>query len=60
MDYGGAFMVSEISMLIFAIIGILSILRYLIFKFINWKEEKFTLVLPVFSEMMRFFQGLKI
>lgn len=49
MHYGGAFMVAEVSMLILAIIGILSILRFLIFKFISFKEEKFTLVLPLFS-----------
>lgn len=59
MDYGGAFMVSEISVLIFAIIGILSILRYLIFKFISWKEEKFTLVLPVFSENEEIFSRIE-
>ncbi|MBR3809386.1 MAG: hypothetical protein IKK46_03700 [Clostridia bacterium] len=41
---------TEIFTLIFAIIGILSILRFLIFKFITFKEEQFTLLLPVHKE----------
>ena len=52
-------MVAEVSMLIFAVIGILSILRYLIFKFISFKEEKFTLVLPVFSENEEIFSRIE-
>ncbi len=52
-------MVAEVSMLIFAVIGILSILRYLIFKFISFKEEKFTLVLPVFSESDEIFHRIE-
>lgn len=52
-------MVAEVSMLIFAIIGILSILRYLIFKFISFKEERFTLVLPVFSESEEIFSRIE-
>lgn len=59
MHYGGAFMVAEVSMLIFAIIGILSILRFLIFKFISFKEEKFTLILPVFSEDEEIFRRIE-
>ena len=43
-------MVAEASMLIFAIIGILSILKFLIFKFITFKEDEFTLLVPVFDE----------
>ena len=43
-------MIAEVSMLVLAIIGILSILRFLIFKFISFKEERFTLVLPVCKE----------
>ena len=43
-------MVAEASMLIFAIIGILSILRFLIFKFITFKEDEFTLLVPIFDE----------
>ncbi len=43
-------MVAEVTVLVFAVIGILSILRFLIFKFISYREEKFTLVIPVFSE----------
>ena len=59
MHYGGAFMIAEVSMLIFAVIGILSILRYLIFKFISFKEDRFTLVLPVFSESDEIFHRIE-
>lgn len=59
MHYGGAFMIAEVSMLIFAVIGILSILRFLIFKFISIKEDKFTLVLPVFSEDEEIFSRIE-
>jgi hypothetical protein len=59
MHYGGAFMIAEVSMLIFAVIGILSILRFLIFKFISIKEDKFTLVLPVFSEEEEIFSRIE-
>ena len=52
-------MVAEVSMLIFAIIGILSILRYLIFKFISFKEERFTLLLPVFKEDEEIFNRIE-
>lgn len=52
-------MVAEVSMLILAIIGILSILRFLIFKFISFKEDKFTLVLPVFSEDEEIFSRIE-
>ena len=48
-------MVVEVSMLIFAVIGILSILRFLIFKFITFKEEQFTLLLPVCNESEEIF-----
>ena len=43
-------MVAEVAMLIFAIVGILSILRFIIFKFISFKEVKFNLIIPVFKE----------
>ena len=52
-------MVSEVFMLIFAVVGILSILRFLIFKFISFKEEKFTLVLPLFSEDKEVFRRIE-
>jgi len=52
-------MIAEVSMLIFAVIGILSILRYLIFKFISFKEEQFTLVLPIFSESDEIFSRIE-
>ena len=50
---------TEIFTLIFAIIGILCILRFIIFKFISFKEEKFTLVLPVFSEDEEVFRRIE-
>lgn len=46
---------TEIFTLIFAVIGILSILRFLIFKFITFKEEQFTLLLPVCNESEEIF-----
>lgn len=52
-------MIVEVFTLIFAVIGVLSILRYLIFKFISFKEEKFTLVLPVFSENDEIFSKIE-
>lgn len=36
--------------LVFAVVGILSILKWLVLKFMSWKEERFTIVLPLFSE----------
>ena len=50
---------TEIFTLIFAIIGILSILRFLIFKFITFKEEKFTLLLPVCKENEEIFNRIE-
>lgn len=52
-------MITEIFMLGFAIIGILSILRFLIFKLISWKETAFTLVLPIFSENEEIFSRIE-
>ncbi len=52
-------MVAEVAGLVLAIIGVLSILRFLIFKFICFKEEKFTLVLPVFSEDEEIFRRIE-
>ncbi len=52
-------MVAEASMLILSIIGILSVLRCLIFKFITFKEERFTLVLPVFEEKEDIFMRIE-
>ena len=43
-------MIAEVAMLILAVVGILSILRFIIFKFISFKEEKFNLIIPVFKE----------
>ncbi len=50
---------TEIFTLIFAVIGILSVLRFFIFKFITFKEEKFTLLLPVFSEDEEIFNRIE-
>ena len=50
---------TEIFTLIFAIVGILSILRFLIFKFITFKEEKFTLLLPVCKENEEIFNRIE-
>ena len=52
-------MVAEVSMLIFAIVGILSILRFIIFKFISFKEEKFNLIIPVFKEDEEVFRRIE-
>ena len=52
-------MVAEVSMLILAIIGILSILRFLIFKFISFKEESFNFVIPVFKEDEEIFRRIE-
>ncbi len=43
-------MVTEFLTLFFAVIGILSALRFLVLKFMTYKEERFTLVLPLFCE----------
>lgn len=56
---GGVFLNTEIFTLIFAIIGILSILRFLIFKFITFKEEQFTLLLPVHKENEEIFSRIE-
>ncbi|MBR3789262.1 MAG: hypothetical protein IKJ86_04680, partial [Clostridia bacterium] len=50
---------TEVFTLIFAIIGILSILRFLIFKFITFKEEQFTLLLPVHKENEEIFSRIE-
>ena len=52
-------MVAEVAMLIFAIVGILSILRFIIFKFISFKEEKFNLIIPVFKEDEEVFRRIE-
>ena len=52
-------MVAEVAMLIFAIVGILSILRFIIFKFISFKEEKFNLIIPVFKEDEEVFRKIE-
>ena len=52
-------MVAEVTMLIFAIVGILSILRFIIFKFISFKEEKFNLIIPVFKEDEEVFRRIE-
>ncbi|MBR2876303.1 MAG: hypothetical protein IKC01_04125 [Clostridia bacterium] len=51
-------MAVETATVILAVLGIISILKYLIFKFISWKEEYFTLVLPVFNENEDIFQRI--
>ncbi|MBR6551527.1 MAG: hypothetical protein IKT89_01680 [Clostridia bacterium] len=52
-------MVAEVAMLIFAIIGILGVLRFIIFKFISFKEEKFNLIIPVFKEDEEVFRRIE-
>lgn len=52
-------MVAEVAMLIFAIVGILSVLRFIIFKFISFKEEKFNLIIPVFKEDEEVFRRIE-
>ena len=52
-------MVAEVAMLIFAIVGILSILRFIIFKFISFKEVKFNLIIPVFKEDEEVFRRIE-
>ena len=50
---------TEILTLILAVIGILSVLRFCIFKFITFKEEYFTLLLPVFKEDEEIFNRIE-
>lgn len=52
-------MAAEASVLVLAVVGILSALRYLIFKFITFKEERFTLLLPVFEENEEVFRKIE-
>ena len=52
-------MVAEVAMLIFAIVGILSVLRFIIFKFISFKEEKFNLIIPVYKEDEEVFRRIE-
>ena len=52
-------MVAEVAMLIFAIVGILSVLRFIIFKFISFKDEKFNLIIPVFKEDEEVFRRIE-
>ena len=59
MHYGGDDLNTEIFTLIFAVIGILSILRFLIFKFITFKEESFALLLPVYKEDEEIFSRIE-
>ncbi len=52
-------MIAEVAMLILAVVGILSILRFIIFKFISFKEEKFNLIIPVFKEDEEVFRRIE-
>ena len=52
-------MIAEVSMLILAVVGVLSILRFIIFKFISFKEEKFNLIIPVFKEDEEVFRRIE-
>lgn len=50
---------TEIFTLILAVIGILGVLRFCIFKFITFKEDCFTLLLPVFKEDEEIFNRIE-
>jgi hypothetical protein len=52
-------MTTEAATIILAVVGVISILKFLIFKFISWKEEEFILVLPIFTESNDIFQRIE-
>ncbi len=43
-------MFSDIVALVFGILGIVFVLLSLVFKLISWKEESYTVILPLYSE----------